>query len=200
MNYEEARKVLTLLKTAYPNSYTHLDAESSALLIDIWSSVFAKMPVELISAAVKDIIANDTREFAPHPADVNRRIVSLISDDDDTAALKVWEDVVDISGSMYDGYDPESIAHNRRLYGTLPYVAKKIYTVNDVCSLGLQDIRERDMYEKPRFLRLYKSLKVQEEQDALRTGNLSRIASRQKMESIGLDPTLIDLYEPKRIA
>lgn len=199
MNYEETRKVLTLLKTAYPNSYTHLDSESSALLVDVWNSIFANMPVELVSKAVKSIIATDTREFAPNPADINKKIVEMITDSDDEAALKAWEDVVDISGAMHISYYSEDVRQNRRLYGYLPKIVWRIYSVEEIAQLGLQDIKERDMYEKPRFLRLFKSLKVQEEEKALTTGDLSMIANRDKMQSIGLTQELIDQIVPKRL-
>ena len=77
MTYEETRKIFTVLKTNYPQSFKGWDAEQSHHFLDLWAEAFKDEPVDIVVAAVKAIIYSDTREFAPNIAIVKDKIYQL---------------------------------------------------------------------------------------------------------------------------
>lgn len=77
MTYEETRKILTVLKTNYPQSFRGWDKDQSHAFLDLWAEAFKDDPVEIVIAAVKAIIYSDTREFAPNIGQVKDKMYKL---------------------------------------------------------------------------------------------------------------------------
>ena len=82
MNYEETRKILTVLKTNYPQSFKNWTREQSEMFLDLWCEAFSDEPVQIVVAAVKSIIYGDTREFAPNIGQVKDKIYTLTHEAD----------------------------------------------------------------------------------------------------------------------
>lgn len=77
MQYEETRKILTILKTNYPQSFKDWNKEQSQMFLDMWAEAFKDDQVQLVVSAVKSIIYTDTREFAPNIAQVKEAMYKL---------------------------------------------------------------------------------------------------------------------------
>ena len=70
MTFEDTRKILTILKTTYPQSFKDWNKEQGDLFLDLWSEAFKNDDVNQVIKAVKHIIYTDIREFAPNIAQV----------------------------------------------------------------------------------------------------------------------------------
>lgn len=77
MTYEETRKILSVLKVNYPQSFRGWDIDQSHAFLDLWAEAFKNDPVEVVVAAVKAIIYSDTREFAPNIGQVKEKMYKL---------------------------------------------------------------------------------------------------------------------------
>lgn len=75
MTYEEAMKVLAILKGAYPNSYRGVTTEEAKLTATVWASQFASIPAKVVMIAVNKLISTNT--FPPSINEVKERIRSL---------------------------------------------------------------------------------------------------------------------------
>lgn len=77
MNYEDVRKVLTVLRINYPNSFKNLDKEDRKAYLDLWATAFKDDDGVQVLTAVKSIIYTDTREFAPNIGQVKNKMYEL---------------------------------------------------------------------------------------------------------------------------
>ena len=68
MTAEETRKMLRLLRTAYPRFYQDLDAERVGDVIDLWREMFEVDKFDHVYSAVKEYIK--TEKFPPTIADI----------------------------------------------------------------------------------------------------------------------------------
>ena len=75
MTRQEALKILSILRAAFPNSYRNIDAETASATANIWATQFANIPYEVVSIAVNKIISVNT--FPPSIAEVFEKIRSL---------------------------------------------------------------------------------------------------------------------------
>ena len=82
MTTEETKNLLTVLKTNYPNSFK-ISLQDSKQMVALWAEAFKNENVQDVITAVKKIIYEDTREFAPNIAQVKSRIVrsNVLSND-----------------------------------------------------------------------------------------------------------------------
>ena len=81
MTYDEALKVLAILKGAYPNSYRDVTAQSAKATATVWAAQFANMPVNVVMIAVNKLISTNT--YPPTINEVKERIRGLY--------FEVWE-------------------------------------------------------------------------------------------------------------
>lgn len=193
MEREEIRQILTVLRTAYPQSFTNYNKESATMLMDLWYQIFKNTPSSLVVTAVYNIIAHDNREFAPNPGQVNNRIKDLITDTPESAAEKAWKQVKGAIRSIYkyEGYNPADADHNRAVYGNLPDLLRLIYTMSDIYRMADIPSKDLESYEKPRFLKAYNAMREAEVSTAMQTGNFGAIASKEKMLALGFEPEQI---------
>lgn len=189
MEREEVRKILTVLRTAYPQSFTNHTKESATMLMDLWYEIFKNTPTALVTLAVKDIIAHDVRDFAPNPGQVNNRIAQLITIPEDEDGEKAWKAVIGAIRSVrkFEGYNSDDAEYNRRVYSFLPDLVRSIYSLSDIYRMS--DISSKDLnaYEKPKFLKVYKSVRQNGIQIAMSTGNYAAIANKDKLLALGFE-------------
>lgn len=105
MTAEDAAMILTLLKTAYPSSYSRLTAQDARETVGVWAYMFSDEPGELVAAAVKAIIAEQTGEFAPSIGAVKQKIRELTTPEAMTAQ-EAWI-LVSRAAANCDLLDPE---------------------------------------------------------------------------------------------
>jgi len=190
MEREEIRQILTVLRTAYPQSFINHTKESATLLMDLWYQIFKNTPAPLVTMAVYNIIAHDSRDFAPNPGQVNNRIKDLITDAPESAAETAWKQLKGAARSVrrYEGYCAEDAEHNRKVYENLPDLLRTLYTMSDIYRLADMPSKDLESFEKPRFLKTYGALRETEVKTAMSTGNFGAIASKDKMLALGFEP------------
>lgn len=78
MNTNDALKVLSVLKAAYPYSYKDLTREEAAGIARLWARQFASKPVDIVLMAIEKLIA--THKFVPTIADVNEQMNGMYAE------------------------------------------------------------------------------------------------------------------------
>lgn len=77
MNDAETKRILAALTVAYPSL-----ADDKALpRVNLWASLFADEPYELVSTAVKQYIASDTKGFPPAIGKIKELCIGLTEPD-----------------------------------------------------------------------------------------------------------------------
>lgn len=75
MTREEAIKILTILKAAYPNSYKNMTKEEANGTVNLWAQQFADVPYFVVTLAVNKQISKST--FPPAISEVKSAIKSM---------------------------------------------------------------------------------------------------------------------------
>lgn len=75
MTRDEAIKILSILKAAYPNSYKGMTKDEANGTIMIWAAQFAKYPANVVLIAVNKLIS--TSVFPPSISEIKERIRGL---------------------------------------------------------------------------------------------------------------------------
>lgn len=75
MTAEETKKILAILKAAYPNSYKGMTKQEAIGTVNVWASQFAKLPVSVVLIAVNKLISVNT--FPPSINEVKDKIGGL---------------------------------------------------------------------------------------------------------------------------
>lgn len=75
MTRDEAIKILSVLKAAYPNSYRGMTKDEANGTISVWQSQFANIPYFAVTIAVSKLISTNT--FPPSIKEVKDRIRTL---------------------------------------------------------------------------------------------------------------------------
>lgn len=77
MNREETLAIMGVLKAAYPNYYKDMKRGDAEGIVELWHSMFADDPAQIVAAAVKAHIASDEKGFPPHIGAIKTAIVKL---------------------------------------------------------------------------------------------------------------------------
>ncbi len=77
MNRKETGAVMDTLRVAYPQFYRGNQERESALAVKLWAELFAQDDLKTVLAAVKRLIALDTRGFPPAIGAVKEQIWRL---------------------------------------------------------------------------------------------------------------------------
>ena len=75
MNVIESKKILAIIKSAFPNSFKGMTAKDADATANIWATQLAYIPYEVVSIAVKKIIKDNT--FPPSIEEVKEKICGL---------------------------------------------------------------------------------------------------------------------------
>lgn len=76
MTYEETRQILTVLRTAYPQSFLHWSKEQGEAFLSLWSKGLQDEDLLDVMVAVWHFIQDTDREFAPTIGMVRKYIQS----------------------------------------------------------------------------------------------------------------------------
>lgn len=79
MTREDTLSIMAVLKAAYPNYYRDMKRADAESVVDLWSTMFADEPAELVAMAVKAHIASDVKGFPPHIGAIKDAIVKLMA-------------------------------------------------------------------------------------------------------------------------
>lgn len=89
MTRDETRKILAVLRTAYPNFYRNVSDKEATDTVNLWASMFADDNPSLVAAAVKSIIVASNREFPPNIGTIKEQMRKLM-EDDDLSEMEAW--------------------------------------------------------------------------------------------------------------
>jgi len=99
MTRDETRKILAVLRTAYPNFYRNVSDSDVTDTLNLWTSMFTDDDPRLVAAAVKSIIVASNREFPPNIGTIKEQMRKLMQDDD-LSEMEAW---VQISAACRNG-------------------------------------------------------------------------------------------------
>ena len=102
MTRDETLAVMSILKAAYPQYYRGMKAKDANEAVDLWHTMLADQPAELVAAAVKSFIATDAKGFPPTIGQLNHEMAALVSPKTMTA-MEAWALVKQaVANSEYD--------------------------------------------------------------------------------------------------
>lgn len=76
MNREEAKKLMAVIRAAYPSYYRSASASELADAVDLWAVMFDE-PAEQVAVAVKAYIAGDERGFPPSIGQIKAKLRAI---------------------------------------------------------------------------------------------------------------------------
>lgn len=120
MTKREIAEMLTVMQTNYPDTARGQSDEAFKSKVALWHDFFRDYPKELVNAAAKAFIANDTKGFMPNIGQINDHIQKIRHNDNMTEG-EAWRCVAKaISNSTYNSAEefaklPERI---QRLVGS----------------------------------------------------------------------------------
>lgn len=98
MTREEAIKVLSILKAAYPNSYKGMGKEEANGVVMVWATQFSKIPYKIVLLAVNKAISKEP--FPPAISEVRKIIKNLYYE----AQNMLYDHNLATKGYTYDPY------------------------------------------------------------------------------------------------
>lgn len=148
MTQEDTRKILTILKVTYPQSFKDWKKQQGELFLELWSEAFKFDDVNQVIKAVKHIIYTDTREFAPNIATV-KNVMFELNTNFQTNVNEAWELVLRNAKC-----DIEKAISN---YKTLPANIQNVISPSFLSELGYSN-NEQVGYKRIEFERKYKEV------------------------------------------
>ena len=89
MTREQMLDILVVMQAAYPNFYKGMNQKQADAVLDLWATMFADDPLEVVAMAVKSHIANDKKGFPPHIGAIKEAIIKLRQPDEMTE-MEAW--------------------------------------------------------------------------------------------------------------
>ena len=179
MTRQEAIKIMTILKTAYPNFYKDYSKEELNAAIDLWATMFVDEHPKIVTEAVKALIC--THKYLPTIADIKEKIATITRPQEMTE-MEAWQKVK-AAISYYNA------AEN---FDQLPPTLQKIVgSPNTLREWAVMDGEVVNSVIQSNFMRSYKAKVAQQKEYAM-------IPSSTKQLIAGLSQrlSLEDDYEP----
>lgn len=195
MTREDAQKILQMFRVSYPHSYKDMTKQDASMFVNLWSKGLENIPSAVVFKAVKDIIYNDAREFAPNIAQVRTRVMQNLAPETEERSIHAWEQLTKFirNTSTWNTKEEELPMYNK-----LDEVTKQIYTYREAKDLAQLS---RDTLERRRneFLRLYKTITNKRNEQLLNEGNLIELADgTDRLLSLGYTQSeVMELQLPK---
>lgn len=155
MTRQEALKILTILKTAYPNFYKDYSKEELNAAIDLWAVMFAEENAQVVTEAVRALIC--TLKFPPTIADVKEKI-AMIKKPEEMTEMEAWYTVKKAIG-YYDA--------DERFARLPPLLQKIVGSPNVLKEWSQMDIETLNTVAQSNFMRSYKAKVAQEKEYAM---------------------------------
>lgn len=89
MNHHESRTILAVLQAAFPAFYRGISDDKMLKIVKLWQSMFADDDYEVVSKAVKALIATKVEDFPPTIGAVKEQIVKL-TQPEQMSELEAW--------------------------------------------------------------------------------------------------------------
>lgn len=184
MTQEDTRKILTILKVTYPQSFKDWKKQQGELFLELWTEAFKFDDVNQVIKAVKHIIYTDTREFAPNIAQVKNVMFELCANFQ-VEVNQAWDLV--LRNAKCD------IQQATMNYKKLPANIQNVISPYFLSELGYSN-KEQAGYKRTEFERKYKEV-LEKDKRLYLSGEISI----QQLEDRSTKPMLETRGEMKSI-
>jgi len=89
MTTEETLKIMAVLRASYPNFYRDMKRSDAEGIVNLWAEMFAEDDYRLVAAAVKALIASDSKGFPPVIGQVKEKL-RLLTEKQDMTETEAW--------------------------------------------------------------------------------------------------------------
>lgn len=191
MNYDETRNILNILRVNYPQSFRGWDEEQQRAYFTILYDAFKNTPAAVVTAAVKSIIYEDDRDFAPNIGQINRKIRTKNGESLVTEPEKRWDEVV----TFYKKYWLDEF---RKHYSELPELTRRLISIDDLKNLASGTVNKD--FVKNQFVKAYKELKLQQDMEKVASGNIEALQDSEanKQLASGTDMPAVSSDQRRR--
>jgi hypothetical protein len=155
MNREETKAILAILKAGYPNFYKDMTKEDATSIINLWATMFADDPAQVVTEAVKSLMC--TLKYPPTIADVKEKI-AMITQPPAMTEMEAWQ-MVKSAISYYNATET---------FSRLPPILQKIVgSPNTLREWAQMEAETVDSVIQSNFMRSYKVRAAQEKERAM---------------------------------
>lgn len=155
MTREETKAILAILKAGYPNFYKDMTKEDATNTINLWTTMFADDPAQVVTEAVKSLMC--TLKFPPTIADVKEKI-ALITQPPTMTEMEAWQ-MVKSAISYYNAAET---------FERLPPILRRIVgSPNQLREWALMDNETVNSVVQSNFMRSYKVVAAREKEHAM---------------------------------
>lgn len=159
MNSKDAKMILALLQTEYPQSFSKLDDLHIRAKANLWAELFADDPPQLVLAAVKSIVAGEAREFAPSAGEIKTKMHDLTSEPT-ISETEAWALVSKACANGIYGYEAE--------FAKLPPdVQAAVGRPEQLKEWGMMDAETVQSVVASNFMRGFKAVQKREKEIAM---------------------------------
>ena len=170
MDRIETLTIMKVLQAAYPTFYKGMTKGSADDIVDLWATMFADYPVEVVAMAVKRHIANDTKGFPPHIGAIVDSIVKLKAPD----AMTEQEAWLLIKQATRNG-----IYGSKEEYEKLPPVVQKLVgSPNQLREWAMMDGETLNSVVASNFMRSYKVMAAREKEHLALPSDVRNVMER----------------------
>lgn len=154
MDREETKEIIKTIARIYPAFHRDADAREKNATIDLWASLFADEPQELVAAALKAFIVADEKGFAPSPGQIKAKIRSIMQPAEMTE-LEAWQIVS--KAIKASGY----IENAKAEYEKLPDTIKSMVKPCQLREWALQPAADLQTVVASNFMRSFRARSAQ---------------------------------------
>lgn len=158
MTREETLGIMSVLKATYPNYYKGMSKTDAIAVVDLWASMFAEDSLPVVTAAVKALLASDTKGYPPHIGAVKEK-VRLITTPQETTEQEAWALVM--KAIKNSGYK------SREEFDKLPPMLQRLVgSPNQLREWGMMDMDTVGTVVASNFMRSYRARSQSEKEIA----------------------------------
>lgn len=159
MTRDETIAIMGVLRTAYPNFYKGMSRDEALQAVALWADMFREDPAELVSAAVKALIATRTEGWPPNIGEVKAKMQTLTGPGE-LAEGEAWALVEKATRNGIYGYKEE--------FDKLPPVVQKaVGSANQLREWAILNSDELKTVVASNFMRSYKTIQKREKETAM---------------------------------
>lgn len=169
MTRDETIAILGILRTAYPNFYRDVSRDAALQTVTLWADMFREDPAELVSAAVKALIASRTEGWPPNIGEVKAKMQTITSPDE-LSEGQAWALVEKACRNGIYGYREE--------FDNLPpAVQKAVGTPNQLREWAILDGGELKTVVASNFMRSFRTMQKREKETAMIPADVRNLLS-----------------------
>lgn len=156
MTKREIAKLLTLIKSVYPNYNKDLPVGEVALVVEFWYSLLCDYDNRVVTVALQAYAVKDTKGFAPVPGQLLaeiRQIMGHVKQERYLTHMEAWERVREVMSDADCYYNPDKV------FQSLPeYIKQVIGSVGTLVKWSGMDIERLETVIMPNFRDSYKGI------------------------------------------